>query len=433
MLKLHNQPFDGSFGEIIKDWLKQSNGDFYVISAFAKNSGVLLLGKEVEKLRQNGGTATFIVGIDLEGTSVEALKNLLRISDNLYVVHSENIVTFHPKIYSLIENDTIKLAVGSNNLTKGGLYNNFESSMITYKSLGEVSIEQELKKTIKNFTKDENDFVMSIKSENDIEELHGMGYIKLERELQIEIINKKAKTPSEKKEPEEKKFGKIKVINSTNNKRPETNDEDADQKLKVESGSELVTTAPKTDNTSKDVDTQSPIMISGSEEQVINDVFWFEARKLTGGSRNILDLSKSGNLQEGSAEETTYFKNHDEVHGGVKFFGLDPEKPSEKDITLNFNGENYAPATIKYAEGNSNWRIQIKGYNKNNIPITSVIGTNMIDQILMFEGVSDEQYILNIIPHDKLNLLQENSVFWATNGRSSTGRKFGYIIKELEE
>ncbi|MEI5990797.1 hypothetical protein A5881_002302 [Enterococcus termitis] len=404
-MKIHNQPFDGAFGEILIDWLNNSTGEFFAISAFAKNSGTLLLEDAINNFRSRGGIVTFVVGIDLGGTSVEALKNLFRFSDNLYVIHSENNITFHHKIYALKNNDEFHLAVGSNNLTKGGLYNNYESSLI-YKEVSKSSkLSSDTSILINRFVDTSNKTTMKINDEKDIQELQNNGYISLEKEIQIEII--KSRAISFKKKSNTRLFGNESFISKEINQHKISINEKNDTKKAI------------------------PSVPSYSLKQ--NDIFWFEAGNLTGGSRNILDLSKRGKLQSGSANETIYYLDENSVQGGVRFFGLDPETPTSKDIVINFNGSNYFPATIKYAAGNSNWRLQIKGKNDNSTPLTAAVGSDMIGQILLFEKVHDTNYIMNIIPYNHLETLKDSSLFWATNGRTDTGRKFGYIIKELEE
>lgn len=63
-------------------------------------------------------------------TSYEALTVLLLHSDSLNVVHSEKWQTFHSKIYQFVGSDKGLLIVGSQNLTYGGLWSNFESSLL---------------------------------------------------------------------------------------------------------------------------------------------------------------------------------------------------------------------------------------------------------------------------------------------------------------
>lgn len=405
-MKIHNQPFDGPFGEVIKQWLNSNTGKFYGISAFAKNSGVLMLENSISNFRSNGGTATFIVGIDLDGTSIEALKNLFRIGDALFVVHSENNITFHSKIYALKTSEKFLIAVGSNNLTKGGLFNNYESSLLDEFPSDSDELPDQLNKILSQFTNTDSETVIRINSNADIDALAKNGYIRSE----IDIQKDNFASPTEKNE-HDKIFGTEKVI-------------------------KLITTtkrvnAPKHKQIK---DAIAPIFNQATSNQ--NDVFWFETGKMTGGSRNILDLSKEGKLQKnsGSAQTTIYYKNDLFVKGGVLFFGLNPERPSEKEITINYDGVNYSAATIKYAPNNSNWRIQIKGEDSEGKKITEVLSAgSMVNKILVFEKVDSEKYILMVYSSDILNTLKDNSVFWATNGRSRTGRKFGYIVKKLEE
>ncbi len=64
-----------------------------------------------------------------------------------------------------------------------------------------------------------------------------------------------------------------------------------------------------------------PITATNDSERM-----WFETRSLTGGSRNILDLSKLGSVISGSTSETRYETDNPAIiWGGVAFFDVDPE------------------------------------------------------------------------------------------------------------
>ncbi|MBC9873541.1 restriction endonuclease PLD domain-containing protein [Macrococcoides bohemicum] len=399
-MRIHNQPVDGAFANTIIDWLENFTGTFYGISAFAKNSGVLMLEKSLNEFRKNGGKIIFVVGIDLNGTSVEALKNLLRLSDELYIVHSENTITFHSKIYSLTQNNYWNIAIGSNNFTKGGFFNNYESSYVIENISNNHNLATDIIKIINIYTNTNtiDKTVMKINSIKEIEELKNNNYIYDEKEIQMKIIRDKSVKYNKNKN---KLFGKSSYITPNQPKKPNQIN------VKPISNKNIPTT--------------------------LNDIFWFEAGNLTGGSRNILDLSKTGKLHYGDAINTDYYFNDTLVKGGVRFFDLDPMTPNTKDITINYDGDNYFPATIKYTAGNSNWRLQIKGKNKIDENITSKLSTKMIGQIILFEKISTDHFILNIVPINELANLQQNSLFWATNGHGNKGRKFGYILKELEE
>src|SRR3546814_552628 len=85
----------------ISDWSSDvCSSDLAV--AFAKNSGVLRVKNALENFRKSGGIVNVYVGVDLGGTSYEALTALLLYTDTLNVVHSEKGQTFHPKIYHFL-------------------------------------------------------------------------------------------------------------------------------------------------------------------------------------------------------------------------------------------------------------------------------------------------------------------------------------------
>ncbi|GGD54581.1 hypothetical protein GCM10011514_18410 [Emticicia aquatilis] len=97
----------------------------YLISAFASKTGVAYIKEAVNK------NIKIIVGIDQQVTSVEALNMILNMNVDSYVFYnpSENQI-FHPKIYLFEGKNTSKVIIGSSNLTKGGLFQNVESSIL---------------------------------------------------------------------------------------------------------------------------------------------------------------------------------------------------------------------------------------------------------------------------------------------------------------
>ena len=104
--------------------------------------------------------------------------------------------------------------------------------------------------------------------------------------------------------------------------------------------------SPKKQDSKPDVD--YVVNIPTTAPAFTNEQFWFEMRKSTGGARNILDLSKLGQIVEGSVVGTPYeYTDPNRMYGGVKFFEIDPEDTSrEKDITINYLGKDYFPSTI---------------------------------------------------------------------------------------
>jgi hypothetical protein len=70
------------------------------------------------------------VGIDLGGTSRDVLEELLRWNCEVFVFHNPiPRATFHPKIYLFESAAGTTLIVGSNNLTDGGFYTNYEAAV----------------------------------------------------------------------------------------------------------------------------------------------------------------------------------------------------------------------------------------------------------------------------------------------------------------
>lgn len=100
--------------------------------AFAKNSGVKYLYRPLINFTNRDNTkAILTIGIDARGTSYEALMNLhdaLKHESELWIYHNRNeFVTFHPKLFLFSDERHAKVAIGSGNLTEGGLFINYEA------------------------------------------------------------------------------------------------------------------------------------------------------------------------------------------------------------------------------------------------------------------------------------------------------------------
>ena len=101
MITLIDQPYDGQLGTILTERLSDKKyKHFIIVSAFAKNSGVLRMKESLKYFRDRNGTIEAFIGLDAHGTSYEALVNLFSLVDSLYIVHDSNpSITFHSKIY----------------------------------------------------------------------------------------------------------------------------------------------------------------------------------------------------------------------------------------------------------------------------------------------------------------------------------------------
>ena len=103
---------------------------FKIIVAFAKVGPLIRLQEQIKKWNDAGKSIEAIFGIDVKGTSIEALEYALEYFNNVRIVYLKNpsiAVTFHPKIYLFHDSDHAVAYIGSNNLTVGGTETNFET------------------------------------------------------------------------------------------------------------------------------------------------------------------------------------------------------------------------------------------------------------------------------------------------------------------
>ena len=162
-----------------------------------------------------------------------------------------------------------------------------------------------------------------------------------------------------------------------------------------------------------------------------SEQFWFEMRKSTGGSRNILDLSKLGQIEAGSVVGTPYeYSDPKKMYGGIRFFDIDPEDTSrEKNITVNYSGKDYYPSTIKFAPDNGSWRIQLKEAPDDNSDELSKYGNrgDFVHKILIFEKIHTDYYVLSLLEESELDRIKSLSRVWARNGSGSSSKAYGIL------
>lgn len=99
------------------------------VSAFVALRTILRLRERLLAHVETGANLRFTVGIDLGGTSREVLEELLRWDCQTFVFHNTiSRATFHAKVYLFESTTAATLIVGSNNLTDGGFYTNYEAA-----------------------------------------------------------------------------------------------------------------------------------------------------------------------------------------------------------------------------------------------------------------------------------------------------------------
>lgn len=408
-MELMNQPFTGHLGNRLIELLDSSEyHTFNIVVAFAKNSGVLRLKDSLESFRKRGGTVNVYVGVDLGGTSYEALSALLIHTDSLNIVHSEKGQTFHAKIYQFLGAKKSLVVVGSHNLTGGGLWSNFESSVIIAVDNSHSNNSPILNGVVEyvgnlNSLKESR---MSISSQDDIDKLLDNGYVFKEAVEQVRLAIADAQRGTQ-----ERLFGSGVPV-----KLPRI--------LKLKEEKALVVPSVTVANTAA---------LSAGEDHTI----WFETRSMTGGSANILDLSKKSLIERGNLEGTPYDLGDSRfMRGAVEFFGQNPAATNEtKSITLNFDGIDYVGNMIIYPVGdnkNGTWRLQIRGTNSDEVKITDAFKAKggkdyLKHKVVTFAKIKDDYYCMSVLPESELESVKTASRILARNGESLQARQIGIL------
>ena len=97
--------------------------------AWAKRSAFSRIRPHLEQMRSVGAAINLVVGISEGGATRQGLELALDLADSVHVVHDPRGRTFHPKVYLAESESTDRLFVGSNNLTAGGLFYNYEAGL----------------------------------------------------------------------------------------------------------------------------------------------------------------------------------------------------------------------------------------------------------------------------------------------------------------
>lgn len=104
------------------------------VSAFVSLQTIMRVKHQITALKDDGADIRFVLGIDLGGTSQEVLRELLGWEIDIRIVkHRLPGHTFHPKLYLFEWSDHAAIVIGSNNVTEGGFFGNYEgAAMVTY-------------------------------------------------------------------------------------------------------------------------------------------------------------------------------------------------------------------------------------------------------------------------------------------------------------
>lgn len=131
-------------GDLLVHELQSDWTSFQAAVAFAKLSGIQHLKAPLEVFAADTSNRciSVVVGIDHHGTSLEALSYLSSVlvpPHSLHVIHNAHHArpTFHPKVYLFASEAQAYAIIGSNNLTSGGLFTNYESSLALHLDLSQ--------------------------------------------------------------------------------------------------------------------------------------------------------------------------------------------------------------------------------------------------------------------------------------------------------
>ena len=397
---------DVTAGNFIINSLESENyNSFNAFVAFVSTGGIKNIIDQMLAFKENGGEIKLYLGVNLNATSKEALEKLLEHDIESYVVFSPNNIIYHPKIYTFEGEERTRAIIGSANMTEKGLFQNIEASVcVDFESDDENGGE---------FLADIYDHFNTI-----INQEHPSCQLLTQEVLEI-LIESKVVLPEaltrEKNNKINKEFGQketkintrlLELFGKLKAKRPPKGYKKTVVKKELLAEEET-----------------AEVNVVDEITELTTGSMWIETGLMTGGSRNILDLSKKGKL-DGVKK-----------FGSVSYFGLDPENTNiSKDIDVLFGGKTYKSNHIFYTEGNSNWRIRLNGKTDAGEKITIYskpsLGENggFQNKILLFTRINDTDFRLEILEQDEMPRLIENSSDWAKGG-GGNGRAYGIIAE----
>ena len=128
---IHQPDSARRLGDYLNHSLSKSWTYFRAAVAFVKRTGTRHIAEQLRAFSQKA-FVELIVGIDHRGTSTEGLLDLLDAvnpSGRIIVFHNPLPFTFHPKLYIFKSPTAAEALIGSGNLTEGGMYTNYESTV----------------------------------------------------------------------------------------------------------------------------------------------------------------------------------------------------------------------------------------------------------------------------------------------------------------
>ena len=354
--------------------------------------------------------AKLYVGVDLQGTSKEALELLLDLQQiRAFVFYTTSPPIYHPKIYVFKGTEYFRVIIGSSNLTSSGLFSNIEASACIDFSKDDVEGT--------NFLKQLDTFFMPI--------VRNSANVQPLTQATINILHVAGIVPSQEEQNANRKGKPSPGAGAT-----------GDQGLATLFPTRKTTPNPLAKTKAKQVAQptmapgfaaiQNPSIAgaatasnNGQGQQKIKQ-FWIETGSLTGGSRNQLDLSVVSALGH-------------LPHGSLSLFGINGANTAVTTaITIHYQGSDYSDNYIKYPQTavggtNGTWRLQMCGRTKSGGKLTPHCRADFIKMILVFTELAINHYDITVHPLSQLSTFKSNSTSWDQNRPKSTGRHFGEL------
>ncbi len=393
-------PLSVQAGAVLNEALASDDfNSFKAFSAFVSKTGVDNIKESIGAFCARGGNVELYVGVDLHGTSKEALQALIDAGIPTFIVHSLNSVVYHPKLYIFRGDAQGLIVLGSSNLTGSGLYQNIETSLVVKYGTAEedgVLLEQRILSFFDGIISGRQGITNRL-DEDLLTVLVNNGLVfddEQNRQVRNAINRQAPATAIEDREKLKNRFNKVKSSRPPRGKKKTVSQEN----INVQPG------------TTATVEFESIVLPNGA--------MWIVSGQMTGGSRNILDLSKQGK-RDGVVK-----------FGSVEYFDVDKDDITlTYDVTLCYNGNLYEGNTIFYAPRNSNWRIRLNGETANGEKLTDVFrAVGSQNKVFIFDKTANPGvYNFHILEIDVIPDLEANSSDYAWGGKGGNGREYGII------
>jgi len=124
---------DKAFGDLLLQRLGEppSPKKVVITSAFASLLAILRLKPALKRLSSDNCDIRIVLGVDMGGTSKDVLREIATWKVPILIVKNRaSGCTFHPKLYLVEWRDRAVITLGSNNITDGGFFTNYEASTL---------------------------------------------------------------------------------------------------------------------------------------------------------------------------------------------------------------------------------------------------------------------------------------------------------------